>query len=103
MTFVKVPQSDLTVTRVLILTSLAPFLTLDLKLIGSGFGIGVGDGSIVADGAGCCELIAAGSAELPPHAARVVASKTAPAAQHNLRILLVGISIPTSDSLNKTD
>jgi hypothetical protein len=33
----------------------------------------------------------------------VVASKTAPAAPHNLRILRVGISIPTSDSVNKTD
>jgi hypothetical protein len=91
----------LTVTKVSILTSLAPSLTLDLKVTGSGFGIGMGDGSIEAGESGCCELIAAGSAGLPPQAASVVASKTAPAAPHNLRILLVGISIPMSDSLNK--
>ena len=90
-------------TKVLILTLLAPSLTLDLKVTGSGFGIGMGDGSIEADESGCCELIAAGSAGLPPQAARVIASKTAPAAPHNLRILLVGISIPTSDSLKQTD
>jgi hypothetical protein len=78
---------------------LAPFLTLDLKVTGSG--LGMGEGSLEAGESGCCELIAAGSAGLPPQAARAVASRTAPAAAHNLRILLVGISIPMSDSLNK--
>jgi hypothetical protein len=41
-----------------------------------------------------------GAVEVPPHAAKVVTSKTAPAAPESLRILVLGINIPMSDNFN---
>jgi hypothetical protein len=82
------------------LTLAAPSLTLDLKLTGSGAGNGVGTGWVGAVGTGSWELTAAGPPGPPAQAARVVASKTAPAAPESLRIVVVGINIPMSDIFN---
>jgi hypothetical protein len=75
-------------------------LTLDLMLTGSGAGNGVGTGWLGAVGTGSCELTAAGLPGPPAQAARVVASKTAPAAPESLRMVVIGISIPMSDNFS---
>ena len=89
------PDAAETVTRVSTLTLLAPFLTLDLKLTGSGVGVGTGWVGAVAPGG--CELVPPGADGVPAQAARVVASSTAPAAPDSLCILVIAINIPTSD------
>ena len=84
-------------TTVSTLTPVAPFLTLGLNVTGSGVGAGAGEVSLGADAAGGCGPVPPGAVGVPPHAARVVASKTAPAAKDSLCILLVGINIPMSE------
>ena len=67
-------------------------------MTGSGVGVGAGEVSLGADAAGGCEPVPPGADGVPAQAARVVASKTAPAAKDSLCILLVGINIPMSDA-----
>jgi len=64
---------------------------------GSGVGVGVGEGSVGAGAPGGCGPVPAGPVGVPPQAARVIASRTAPTATDSLRILLVGINIPMFD------
>jgi len=80
---------------------LAPSLTLGLKVTGLGFASGGIAGSVEADPAGCEAVPDDGVVGVPPHAARMVASRTTPAAPASLRILLVGINVLLSDLVQR--
>jgi len=69
---------------------------LDVKVIGSGVGVGVGEGWVGACASGW-EPVPAGAVGVPPHADRLVTNRTAPAATDSLRMLLFGINIPMFD------
>jgi hypothetical protein len=65
-----------------------------LNVTGSGFGSGGVEGWFEADAPGCCEPVAAdGVVGSPPHAAKMLARATAPAALASLRNPLVAINV----------
>jgi hypothetical protein len=72
---------------------LAPLFTLALRLTGSG---GVGVAEVLPAGPDCCEPVPPGEFDVPPQAARMVASTTIPTTPDSLRISLVGINVLTS-------
>ena len=80
---------------------LAPSLTFGLKVTGLGFGSGGVGGWVEADVPGCEAVPADGLVGVPPHAARMVASRTTPAAPASVRILLVGINVLLSDLVQR--